>query len=204
MNVRAKSPDWGKGDGLLPAVVQHWHSGAVLMLGYMNEDALRRTSESGRVTFWSRSRGRLWTKGETSGNFLALRSLHLDCDGDAILVQAEPQGPTCHLGSPSCFGDGSAPALGFLDVLDALLAQRDRERPPGSYTGRLFADGVRRIAQKVGEEGVETALAAVAQDDADFIGEAADLLFHLMVLARARGRDFAAIVDALRRRAAAH
>jgi phosphoribosyl-AMP cyclohydrolase / phosphoribosyl-ATP pyrophosphohydrolase len=203
MSEHAISPDWGKGAGLLPAVVQHWHSGAVLMLGYMNEEALRCTTASGKVTFWSRSRNRLWTKGETSGNLLVVRSVHFDCDGDAILVLAEPHGPTCHLGSSSCFGEGSAPALAFFDGLDALLAQRERERPSGSYTGRLFAEGVRRIAQKVGEEGVETALAAVTQEDADFVGEAADLLFHLMVLVRARGRDFGAVVDVLRQRAAA-
>lgn len=204
MSAQALSPDWVAGNGLLPAVVQHARSGVVLMLGYMNDAALQRTTESGRVTFWSRSRGRLWTKGETSGNFLELRSVHVDCDRDAILVLAEPQGPTCHVGSSSCFGDASAPSLAFLDGLDTLLAQRERARPPGSYTSRLFDAGVRAIAQKVGEEGVETALAAVVQEDADFIGEAADLLFHLMLLVRARGRDLTAVVDALRQRAASH
>jgi phosphoribosyl-ATP pyrophosphohydrolase/phosphoribosyl-AMP cyclohydrolase len=186
--------DWSKSDGLLPAIVQHWQSGAVLMLGYMDQAALAQTRQNGKVTFFSRSKQRLWTKGETSGNFLQLKSLHADCDGDAILVLAEPQGPTCHLGTASCFGDASAPPLAFLAELDALIDQREHERPAGSYTTKLFESGTRRIAQKVGEEGVETALAAVAQGGDELLGEAADLLFHLLVLLRARGsslRDLA-------------
>jgi len=181
------SLDWDKSGGLLPAVVQHWRSGAVLMLGYMDRDALRETLQSGKVTFFSRSKQRLWTKGETSGHFLLFKSARADCDGDTILVQAEPQGPTCHLGTASCFGDGSAPKLGFLAELDALVARRECERPSGSYTTKLFDAGVRRIAQKVGEEGVEVALAAVAQDDDALLGECADLLYHVIVLLRARG-----------------
>jgi phosphoribosyl-ATP pyrophosphohydrolase/phosphoribosyl-AMP cyclohydrolase len=179
--------DWGKSDGLLPVVVQHWQTGEVLMLGYMNADALARTQESEKVTFYSRSKQHLWTKGELSGHFLALKSIHADCDDDTLLVQAQPQGPTCHTGTTSCFGDAVRPPLGFLAELDALVAQRCVERPEGSYTTSLFESGTRHIAQKVGEEGVETALAAVAQSDAELVGEAADLVFHLTVLLRARG-----------------
>ena len=192
--------DWSKGEGLLPAIVQHWRSGAVLMLGYMNADALAQTQQTGKVTFFSRSKQRLWTKGETSGHFLLLKSLRGDCDNDTILVQAEPIGPTCHKGTQSCFGDGSEPPLAFLADLDALVAQRESERPTGSYTTKLFDGGVRRIAQKVGEEGVETALAAVAQEANDLRSESADLIFHLLVLLRARGVEFADVIAELRAR----
>lgn len=192
--------DWEKGDGLLPAIVQHWRSGAVLMLGYMDRDALRQTQQSGKVTFFSRSRQRLWTKGEASGHFLLLKSAHADCDRDTILVQADPQGPTCHLGTASCFAAAPEPPLAFLARLDELIAQRDRERPAGSYTTKLFEAGVRRIAQKVGEEAVETALAAVAQDEAALLGECADLVFHLLVLLRARGADLQSVTAVLRER----
>ncbi|MBD8900239.1 bifunctional phosphoribosyl-AMP cyclohydrolase/phosphoribosyl-ATP diphosphatase HisIE [Rhodanobacter sp. DHG33] len=195
--------DWPKGDGLLPAVVQHWLSGEVLMLGYMNADALAETQRSGHVTFWSRSKQRLWTKGESSGHVLALKSIRVDCDADTLLVQAEPHGPTCHNGTSSCFGNDASPPLGFLAELDALVARRDAERPQGSYTTKLFEGGVRRIAQKVGEEGVESALAAVAQGDEELLGEAADLLFHLTVLLRARGLSLADATDVLVRRHAA-
>ncbi|BBD80537.1 phosphoribosyl-AMP cyclohydrolase / Phosphoribosyl-ATP pyrophosphatase [Aerosticca soli] len=195
------TPDWAKGGGLLPAIVQHWRSGEVLMLGYMNAEALARTLDSGKVTFWSRSKERLWTKGETSGHVLVFKSLRLDCDADALLVQAEPHGPTCHTGTTSCFGADARPPLGFLAELDALIARRHAERPAGSYTTRLFEGGTRRIAQKVGEEGVEAALAGVAEDDAALLGEAADLLFHLAVLLRARGLSLA---DAVRVLAARH
>ncbi|MGA0585737.1 bifunctional phosphoribosyl-AMP cyclohydrolase/phosphoribosyl-ATP diphosphatase HisIE [Dyella sp. KRB-257] len=195
--------DWAKGDGLLPAIVQHAQTGEVLMLGYMNAEALTATQQTGHVTFFSRSKQRLWTKGESSGHVLALQSIRVDCDADTLLVGALPHGPTCHTGTSSCFGNHVAPPLGFLAELDALVAQRDAERPAGSYTTRLFEGGVRRIAQKVGEEGVETALAGVAQGDADLLGEAADLLFHLTVLLRARGRSLADVADLLAARHAA-
>ncbi len=191
------SLDWDKGDGLLPAVVQDADNLRVLMLGYMNAEALAVTQASGRVTFFSRSKQRLWTKGETSGHTLVLVSTQADCDNDTLLVRARPQGPTCHLQRPSCFPDAPAD---FLSELDALVAQRERERPPGSYTTRLFDAGVRRIAQKVGEEGVETALAAVAQDDAALLGESADLIFHLLVLLRSRGLSLTDAVAVLRER----
>lgn len=195
--------DWAKGDGLLPAIVQHWQDGRVLMQGWMNREALARTLAERRVTFYSRSKGRLWTKGERSGHYLALKSAHADCDADAILLLAEPAGPTCHLGADSCFGDAVAPALAFLGRLDALIAERERTRPAGSYTTSLFEAGVRRIAQKVGEEGVETALAGAVQDGDALLEESADLLFHLAVLLRARGYGLTDVVTRLQQRHAA-
>ena len=189
--------DWNKGDGLLPVVVQDASNLRVLMLGYMNPEALDATLTSRRVTFFSRSKQRLWTKGESSGHVLELISVDVDCDNDTLLVLAHPQGPTCHLQRPSCFP--SAPSA-FLSDLDGLIEQRERERPADSYTTRLFEGGVRRIAQKVGEEGVETALAAVAQDEAALLGESADLLYHLIVLLRARGLSLADAIDVLRTR----
>lgn len=176
--------DFGKQGGLVPAIVQDADTLRVLMLGYMDAAAVEATRATGRVTFFSRSRQRAWTKGETSGHWLELVSLSADCDGDSLLVLARPQGPTCHTGAASCFtGAVESP----LASLDALIDARERARPEGSYTTRLFDGGLRRIAQKVGEEGVETALAAVAQDDEALLGEAADLVFHLLVLLRARG-----------------
>ncbi len=194
--------DWAKGDGLLPAIVQHCQSGEVLMLGYMNAEALAHTQASGHVTFFSRSKQRLWTKGESSGHVLTLKSIRIDCDADTLLIQAEPHGPTCHEGTSSCFGDSAdvRPPLGFLAELDALVAQRHAERPEGSYTTSLFEGGIRRMAQKVGEEGVETALAAVAQDDAELLGESADLIFHLTVVLRARGLSLADVAALLAER----
>lgn len=196
----ASTIDWAKGAGLVPAIVQHADSGEVLMLGYMNAAALAATTASGFVTFWSRSRQRLWRKGETSGHVLALVALDADCDHDTLLVRAIPHGPTCHLGTRSCFGDDARPPLGFMAELDALVATRHAQRPAGSYTASLFAAGTRRIAQKVGEEGVETALAAVAQSDADLLGEAADLVYHLTVLLRARGLSLANVATVLAQR----
>lgn len=191
---------WDKQQGLLPAVVQDAGSHRVLMLGYMDRAALAATLATGRVTFFSRSKQRLWMKGESSGDILDLVSIEADCDADTLLVQARPRGPTCHLGRASCFP--SAPG-DFLAELDALVARRERERPEGSYSSKLFEAGPRRIAQKVGEEGVETALAAVAQDDAALLGEAADLVFHLTVLLRSRGLGLADVEAVLRDRHAA-
>lgn len=176
--------DWAKGDGLLPVVVQDADTLAVLMLGYANAESLALTLETGRMTFYSRSRQRLWTKGESSGNVLAVVAVRVDCDRDTLLVSARPAGPTCHTGSESCFAQ--APG-NFLGRLDALVREREQQRPANSYTTTLFEQGLRRIAQKVGEEGVETALAGVVQDDGALLGESADLLFHLTVLLRARG-----------------
>ncbi len=179
---------WEKQDGLLPAIVQDADSHRVLMLGYMSREALAMTLELRQVTFFSRSKQRLWTKGESSGHVLALVGLEVDCDNDTLLVQARPQGPTCHLGTASCFpsapGNDSGDVLGDLDDLIRL---READRPAGSYTTKLFDSGIKRIAQKVGEEGLETALAAVVEDDEVLLGEASDLLYHLIVLLRARG-----------------
>ena len=192
--------DWQKQDGLLPAVVQDAATHRVLMLGYMNREALETTLHTRRVTFHSRSRGRLWTKGEGSGHVLDLVRIEADCDRDTLLVTARPQGPTCHLGRASCFEHAPGD---FLAELDALVAQRARDRPAGSYTTKLFEGGVRRIAQKVGEEGVETSLAAVSQDDAALLAESADLLYHLVVLLRARGLGIEDALRVLRERHAA-
>ena len=175
--------DWEKQGGLLPAVVQDAANGRVLMLGYMNREAIDATMVTGQVTFWSRSKDRLWTKGETSGNTFAFVGLETDCDRDALLVTAKPAGPACHLGTVSCFAE--APS-NFLAELDALVREREFDRPSGSYTTTLFESGTKRIAQKVGEEGVEAAIAAVADDDDALLGEAADLIYHLTVLLRSR------------------
>ena len=191
--------DWAKGGGLLPAIVQDARTHRVLMLGYMDRDALAATVGTGFVTFFSRSRQRLWTKGESSGHRLQLVSVEADCDADTLLLQALPQGPTCHLGRASCFGHAPGSALA---ELDGRVAARAKDMPEGSYTTRLLRDGVRRVAQKVGEEGVETALAAVAEDDDALLGEAADLAYHLLVLLRARGLGLADVEDVLRRRGA--
>jgi len=186
--------DWAKGDGLLPVVVQDADSLAVLMLGYATAESLALTLETGHMTFYSRGKQRLWTKGESSGNVLAVVAVRVDCDRDTLLVSARPAGPTCHTGSESCFEQ--APG-NFLGRLDALVREREHQRPANSYTTSLFEQGIRRIAQKVGEEGVETALAGVVQDDAALLGESADLLFHLTVLLRARGLSLQDAVEVL-------
>ncbi|HXA99410.1 MAG TPA: bifunctional phosphoribosyl-AMP cyclohydrolase/phosphoribosyl-ATP diphosphatase HisIE [Steroidobacteraceae bacterium] len=193
--------DWDKLNGLAPAIVQDARNGAVLMMGYMNREALAATTASGRVTFWSRSRGRLWTKGETSGRFLDVRSVAADCDRDTLLILAEPRGPACHLGTATCWGESAprsdAQRLAFLSTLENIIAQRIATRPKDSYTAQLLAGGVRRIAQKVGEEGLELALAAVAQSDEEIIGEAADLLYHSLLLLKVKGLSLAQIVAEL-------
>ncbi len=189
--------DWKKQEGLLPAIVQDAHNGRVLMLGYMNRDALEATLATEQVTFWSRSKQRLWTKGETSGNGLTLVSIETDCDRDSLLVTAKPAGPTCHVGTASCFPE--APG-NFLAELDLFIRDRELDRPPGSYTAELFALGTRGVAQKVGEEAVETALASVTQDDHALLGEAADLMYHLTVLLRSRGLAMGTVVEVLKAR----
>ena len=195
--------DWSKGDGLLPAIVQDAATGRVLMLGYMSETTLRETLEIRRVVFHSRSRGGRWLKGETSGHYLNVVQVSADCDTDALLVLAEPLGPTCHKGTASCFA-GAAPlaleSLAFLGDLENVITRRIADKPASSYTARLVASGPGRMAQKVGEEGVETALAAVTRDDAGLIGESADLLFHLMVLLKARNLSLADVVRELQSR----
>jgi phosphoribosyl-ATP pyrophosphohydrolase/phosphoribosyl-AMP cyclohydrolase len=192
--------DWDKGGGLVPAVVQDARDGSVLMLGYMNREALQLTLDSRCVTFFSRSRNKLWQKGETSGNRLELRGLRIDCDADTLLVQAVPQGPVCHTGTASCFGDAVQPPLGFLGELERVIAQRIAQPTAASYTARLFQSGVKRMAQKTGEEGLEVALAACVESDQALLGESADLLYHLLVLLRARGLSLAQVAELLRAR----
>jgi phosphoribosyl-ATP pyrophosphohydrolase/phosphoribosyl-AMP cyclohydrolase len=195
--------DWDKNDGLLPAIVQDARSGQVLMLAYMNREALRITLAEKRATFFSRSRNKLWTKGETSGNWLHVLDVEADCDRDTLLVLANPQGPTCHRGTQSCFGDDvatDAAGLSFLMRLESVIAQRISDRPEGSYTARLWSEGPTRIAQKVGEEGVEVALAAVTQNDERLISESADLLFHLALLLKSRNLSLTTAVRELEQR----
>jgi phosphoribosyl-ATP pyrophosphohydrolase/phosphoribosyl-AMP cyclohydrolase len=198
--------DWAKGDGLLPAVVQDARSGAVLMLGFMNRDALRTTLIEKRVTFWSRTRQRLWTKGETSGNWIEADSVTMDCDRDTLLVIGRPAGPVCHTGAPDCFPDHpktAATELSFLEKLEGIIAARIADAPESSYTAKLHARGPMRIAQKVGEEGLEVALAAVGGDDVQVVGESADLVFHLLLLLKSRGLSLRDVVRELEQRHAA-
>jgi phosphoribosyl-ATP pyrophosphohydrolase/phosphoribosyl-AMP cyclohydrolase len=195
--------DFSKGDGLLPAVVQHAETGSVLMVGYMNREALRETLSRRHVVFFSRSKQRLWEKGETSGHFLELRDIRTDCDRDALLVTAKPLGPVCHVGTATCFGDEAitkGERFAFVAALEGVIEQRIADSPQGSYTARLFAEGSKRIAQKVGEEGLEVALAAVAESDDKVVSESADLLFHLLVLLRSRGLSFESVVAELQSR----
>ncbi|MBO1519494.1 bifunctional phosphoribosyl-AMP cyclohydrolase/phosphoribosyl-ATP diphosphatase HisIE [Oceanisphaera sp. DM8] len=166
----------------MPVVVQDCHSGRVLMLGYMNQDALAQTLASKQVTFYSRTKNRLWTKGESSGHFLQLTDISTDCDNDTLLALVEPIGPTCHLGHTSCFNQQTLPDLVFLSELEQVIADRKGADATSSYTASLYASGTKRIAQKVGEEGVETALAATVHDHNELINESADLLYHLTVL----------------------
>lgn len=189
--------------GLLPAIVQHADTGAVLMLGYMNRLALEATIERGRVVFFSRSKQRLWEKGETSLHTLDVIDVVQDCDDDTLLVLAIPRGPTCHTGTNTCFGDVArtrAERFAFLGSLEGIVEQRVAERPEGSYTARLFASGTRRIAQKVGEEGVEVALAATTESPEKLVGEAADFLYHLVVLLKDRGVSLEAVTRELESR----
>ena len=195
--------DWAKGGGLLPAIVQDAGTGRVLMLGYMNEQALAQTLENSRVVFFSRSRQALWLKGETSGHYLELVEVSTDCDNDALLVLARPIGPTCHKGTPSCFAEATEPSslqLGFLSQLEEVIQQRIAEKPDGSYTAQLFAQGPGRIAQKVGEEGLETALATVTRDDKGVLSEAADLVYHLLLLLKSRNLSLQRVVQELQSR----
>ncbi len=195
---------FAKQDGLLPAVVQDAHTGVVLMVGYCDADAVRATLNTGMATFFSRSRRAQWVKGEGSGNTLAVQRIDVDCDADTLLMHCTPAGPTCHTGAVSCFSDDPVEhgESSFVRTLDDLIATRYTDRPAGSYTTSLFDAGVRRIAQKVGEEGVETALAAVAndQDVDDLISESADLVYHLLVLLRSQGLGIADVEALLRER----
>ena len=205
-SITQRPLDWGKGDGLIPVIVQDATTAQVLMLGYMNREALQETVKSGNVTFFSRSKGRLWTKGESSGHFLKFVSVVPDCDDDTLLVLANPIGPTCHEGTQSCFGDTlttTARQLSFLGELEGIIAQRIKDKPEGSYTARIWEQGPTRIAQKVGEEGVEVALAAATQEDERLVSESADLLFHLALLLKSRNLSLLHAVKELEQRHAA-
>jgi len=195
--------DFEKGHGLLPAVVQHAGSGTVLMLGYMNHEALVATLTRRRVVFFSRSKGRLWEKGETSGHSLQVVQVQADCDRDALLVHAWPRGPVCHTGSGSCFGEAPLPAEApgaFLAKLEGVIGERMARRPEGSYTAKLVAGGRKRIAQKLGEEGLEAALAGAGGTDRELIEEVSDLLYHVLVMLKARGLGLGQVVQELRAR----
>lgn len=199
-DINIDQVDWEKGDGLVPAVIQDVHNGHVLMLGYMNQAALNYTINSGKITFFSRSKNRLWTKGETSGNWIDYVRGEIDCDADTILIQARPHGPVCHTGSISCFNDIAPENTQFLGQLGLLIADRHAAMPAGSYTTSLFAEGKARIAQKVGEEGVELALARMKDDQTEIVNETADLLFHMMVLLQDAGLTLGDVIKVLEER----
>lgn len=193
--------DFRKQDGLIPAIIQDADTDKVLMLGYMNEEAFQKTSETGLVTFYSRSRKCLWTKGETSGNFLRLVSMSADCDNDTLLVKARPDGPVCHTGADTCWGETNRrDSVRFLSDLQAFINKRHEEMPEGSYTTSLFKEGTGRMAQKVGEEAVETVIEAMSGDNDRLIYEASDLIYHLIVLLTSKGLGIENVTDDLRKR----
>jgi phosphoribosyl-ATP pyrophosphohydrolase/phosphoribosyl-AMP cyclohydrolase len=198
----AERIDWEKVDGLVPAIVQDFTSSQVLMMGYMSPEALQKTAETGEVTFYSRTKARLWTKGETSGNVLQLKNIALDCDNDTLLVKVEPIGPTCHNGTTTCWDADSTEEsqMVWLHQLESLLAERKLADPDSSYTASLYARGTKRISQKVGEEGVEVALAATSGDKAELVCESADLIYHLMVLLQDQGLSLNDVVNKLKER----
>lgn len=201
MTLPGDTIDWNKGDGLVPAIVQHYITGRVLMLGYMNAEALDATRTSGLVTFFSRSRKCLWTKGETSGNKLKLVDIELDCDGDTLLVTAIPAGPTCHMEKNSCFDrDVEQPGFGFIGQLESIIEDRMKNPEDESYTAQLMSAGLYRIAQKIGEEGVEVALAATTGDHKKIGSETADLIYHVLVLLKQQGLEFADVARTLQSR----
>ena len=192
--------DFAKGNGLVPAVIQDWSTNKVLMLGYMNEEALKLTKTEGKVTFYSRTKDRLWTKGETSGNFLNVREIKADCDNDTLLIKVDPQGPTCHTGADTCFDESNSTNALFLHYLQDIIVDRKKSTAAKSYTKLLFDKGINKIAQKVGEEAVELVIEAKDSDEDLFKNEAADLLFHLLVLLEAKEVKLEEVVDVLKKR----
>ena len=196
--------DFAKGGGLGPAVVQDAVTRRVLMLGYMNEEAYKLTLDRGLVTFFSRSRNRIWTKGETSGNFLQVREILADCDGDTLLVKAIPSGPVCHTGADTCFGEENQPSEisspEFLFYLESVIRDRRTNPIEGSYTNHLFSRGLNKIAQKVGEEAVELVIASKDDDKDLFLGEAADLVYHFLVLLAQKDSTLSEVIDVLKER----
>ena len=189
--------DFNKMDGLVPAIVQDALTGKILMQGYMNEEALEKTKETGMVTFFSRSKNRLWTKGETSGNFMDLVSILVDCDGDCFLIKANPRGPVCHTGADTCFDEFNGSKTGFIDQLRDIIKDRKNNPSEKSYTASLFAKGINKIAQKVGEEAVEIVIEAKDDNKEFFLGEAADLLFHYLILIEAKGYELDEVMQVL-------
>ena len=196
--------DFEKGNGLVPVIVQDAETRVVLMLGYMNQEALTMTQTSGMVTFYSRSKDRIWTKGEESGNYLRLVEVRVDCDGDTLLIKARPAGPVCHKGTDTCWEEDNKNDLAFLEQLEAVIAGRQQQAATGegkdSYVASLFTEGINKIAQKVGEEAVETVIEAKDNDAGLFLNESADLLFHLMVLLRAKGHSLGEVISVLEER----
>ncbi|SET18196.1 phosphoribosyl-ATP pyrophosphatase /phosphoribosyl-AMP cyclohydrolase [Draconibacterium orientale] len=193
--------DFNKMDGLIPAIIQDAETQNVLMLGFMNEDALAKTQEIGKVTFFSRTKNRLWTKGEESGNFLNVVSMAIDCDNDTLLIKVNPVGPVCHKGDDTCFEEANTGNdIQFLSYLQDFIDKRKAEMPEGSYTTSLFQKGTRKITQKVGEEAVETIIGAMANDDENFMYEAGDLLYHLVVLLTHKGYRIEDVVRELKKR----
>ncbi len=198
--VDIEALDWDKSGGLIPAVIQDIGTGSVLMVGYMNREALKETFDAGKVTFFSRSRKQLWTKGETSGNYLIFKGIQTDCDADALLIQAEPCGPTCHRGTVTCFQDEARfKGITFLNHLESLIISRKQEMPEGSYTAHLFSCGLPQISKKLGEEAIEV-IVSVLQDRQQTLEETADLLYHLLVFLVERKVSLDEVVDELERR----
>ncbi|GLX77086.1 histidine biosynthesis bifunctional protein HisIE [Thalassotalea insulae] len=191
---------WQKMNGLLPAIIQHHKTGAVLMQAYMNSESLRQTLTSGKATFFSRSKQALWLKGETSGNFLIVKQVIADCDSDCLLIACQPLGPSCHLGTESCFPEQKLTKQNFLSQLEQVITERKNDAPENSYTAQLFGRGTTKIAQKVGEEGVEVALAAVAETKDDLLGECADLFYHTLVLLQDQNIELSEVMTVLQQR----
>jgi len=192
--------DFAKGDGLVPAIVQDAQTHKVLMLGYMNKEAIEKTMETKQVTFYSRTKNRLWTKGETSKHYLNMVSIFLDCDQDTLLVKVNPDGPTCHTGSDTCWEEDNQNDIEFLNYLTDVIKQRRQADPSTSYTAQLFSKGINKVAQKVGEEAVEVVIEAKDSNDDLFKNESADLLFHYMMLLEAKGFSLKDIIQVLKER----
>lgn len=192
--------DFSKSNGLVPAIIQDYMTSKVLMLGYMNEEALKKTQETGQVTFFSRTKDRLWTKGEESGNFMNVKSINVDCDNDTLLIKVIPVGPVCHTGTDTCWGESNQGDISFLKFLQEFIEVRHAEMPEGSYTTSLFNKGINRMAQKVGEEAVETVIEATNGTEEGFLYEASDLVYHLIVLLRSKGYSLDDIGRELKKR----
>lgn len=200
MPIEDMKIDFEKTNGLVPAVIQDANTKNVLMLGYMNAEALAKTEETGKVTFFSRTKNRLWTKGEESGNFLALKEIKLDCDNDTLLIQVDPVGPTCHKGTDTCWAEKNSGSYGFISKLEAVIKDRHDNPDEKSYTSSLFKAGINKVAQKVGEEAVEVVIEAKDDNEELFLNESADLLYHYMILLRAKGYDLEDVVKVLEER----